>query len=236
MRSISLLSFSLAASGLLLLNTIALAGSLRANRRLSGFSPDNNRYIYLESYQNPVSELPEAKIQIINILSNTCVENGCLETEYGQDYPKISPKAAEDELLKKTVALRQTLGLTRLKVGTRLPLVFRAKQPDGSELVKVIVKQPNQVLQLRLIQESVPSVLRKGNADLDRASMRLEATYNFRKRSLSYLYNHQEGVQKYSIREVRLSPNQRNVVVLIDTTKQTWQGVVQTTSVQTFPL
>jgi len=236
MKAVSLFSLTLAASALFLSSSTASAESLRATRRLSGFSPDNNHYIYLESYRNPVSDLPEAKLQIVNVLNNACVERGCLESEYTQDSPQVSSKTAEDDLLKKSGVVRQTLGLTRLKVGTRLPLVFRAKEPDGTEVVKVILKQPDQVLQLRLIQESVPSVLRKGNADLDRASMRLEATYNYLKRTLGYLYNHQEGVQKYSVREVRLSPNRRNVVVLIDATKQTWQGVVQTTYVQAFPL
>jgi hypothetical protein len=66
--------------------------------------------------------------------------------------------------------------------------------------------------------------------------MQLVINYKFRKLSLGDLENYREAVQKYSIREVRLSPDRRNVVVLIDMTKPTYEGVVQTTLVQSFPI
>jgi predicted secreted protein len=66
--------------------------------------------------------------------------------------------------------------------------------------------------------------------------MRLVINYNNRKLTIGDLNNYREAVQKYSIREVRLSPNERNVVVLIDMTQPTYEGVLQTTFVQSFPL
>jgi predicted secreted protein len=66
--------------------------------------------------------------------------------------------------------------------------------------------------------------------------MSLEITQNSRKRSLGSLNNFRDGVEGYSIREVRLSPNGRNLVVLLNKVEPTFEGALETTLVQGFPL
>jgi predicted secreted protein len=66
--------------------------------------------------------------------------------------------------------------------------------------------------------------------------MRLIANFNYRQLTFGDLNNYREAVKKYSIREVRLSPNGDYLVVLIDMTQPTYDGVLQSTFVQSFPL
>jgi hypothetical protein len=91
-------------------------------------------------------------------------------------------------------------------------------------------------LQIRLQQKYIPSILSGGSSDVDRAAMQLVINYNNRRLTLGDLNNYRDVVTKYSIREVRLSPNGDNVVVLIDMTQPTYEGVLQTTFVQSFPI
>ena len=81
MKHVTLVSLSVVAIALVC-SSEGLATVFRANRRLSGFSPDSRYYVYLESFQNPVTEVPTAKIQIIEVANNSCVRNGCLKTDY----------------------------------------------------------------------------------------------------------------------------------------------------------
>ncbi len=231
----SLAALSLVAIALSL-GSDGLAAVFRSNRRLSGFSPDSRYYVYLESFQNPVTEVPTAKIQIIDVKTNSCVRNGCLKTDYDYSASNLTTKAAGDDLLQKTSQLRYDLELTLLKVGIRLPMIAREQNEDGSQTYKFMINDPKKPLEIRLEQKYIPAVKPGGNFGTERASMRLVANYNYRQLTVGDLENYREAVQKYSIREVRLSPNRRNVVVLIDMAQPTYEGVVQTTLVQSFPM
>ncbi|HEY9673453.1 MAG TPA: DUF2259 domain-containing protein [Waterburya sp.] len=236
MKRFSLVSLSLVAIALLSFGAQGLATVFRSSRRLSGFSPDSRYYVYLESFLNPVTEVPKAQIQVVNVATNSCVRDGCLNTEYDNSASTFTNKVAEDDLLNKTSVLRYDLKLTLLKVGIRLPMIARERNRDGSEMYKFLVNDPKQPLQITLQQKYIPAVKPGGSFETERASMQLVINYKFRKLSLGDLENYREAVQKYSIREVRLSPDRRNVVVLIDMTKPTYEGVVQTTLVQSFPI
>jgi hypothetical protein len=108
-------------------------------------------------------------------------------------------------------------------------------KPDKTEIVESRLN--NKPLQLRLEQKYIPSTFsRRGFGDVERSSMRLVINYDYRKLSLGDLDNYREAVQEYSIREVRLSPDGRNLVALIDMTQPTYEGVLLTTFVQSFPL
>jgi hypothetical protein len=92
-------------------------------------------------------------------------------------------------------------------------------------------------LQIRLEQKYIPSILSpRGSSDIERASMRLVINSKIGKMTIGDLNNYREAVKKYSIREVRLSPDGRKGVVLIDMTQPTYEGVLQTTFVQSFPI
>lgn len=236
MKYLSLLSFSLAVSAAFLISSEVGANVFRTTKRLSGFSPDGSHYIYLESYRDTGPEIPLALMQITNVRSNSCVENGCIKTEYGKDSAQLPIKAAEDDLLKRTLYLRQTLKLTYLKTGIRLPMIARFQEEDGTETVFAPLNNQGSILQVRLQQKYIPSVVRGGSDNVDRASLSLQITANYRKLSLGSLDNFRDTVLKYSIRELRLSPDKKAVIVLIDMTKTTFDGVLQTTLVQSFPI
>jgi len=236
MKRFSFVSLSMVAAAILLLGSQSLAAGLRASRRMSGFSPDSRYYLYLESFSNFVTEVPTAQIQIVEVGTNSCVRNGCLKTEYDNSASTLTTKAAGDDLLKKTGPLRYDLQLTLLKVGIRLPMIYRKPNPDGSEMYKFLINDPKQPLQITLQQKYIPAVEAGGSFGTERASMQLVVNYNYRQLTIGDLNNYREAVQKYSIREVRLSPNRRNAVVLIDMTQPTYEGVVHTTLVQTFPI
>jgi Predicted secreted protein (DUF2259) len=244
MKRSPLFVLPVAASIILLFNPEGLATAFKASHRMSGFSIDNSHYIYLESYRNSVTEVPTAQIEIINIENNSCVRDGCLETEYDRTAYSLTNKAAEDDLLNKTSTIRHDLGLNRLKVGIQLPIIERkinkdypiSSGIDRSETVSFRLNNPGEPLYIRLDQKYIPSALSGGSSGAARASMRLVVNYNYYRLTLGDLNNYRDAVTNYSIREVRLSPNRDNVVVLIDMTQPMEEGEIQTTFVQSFPL
>lgn len=237
MKRFFLISLSFSATAFLLLDFQALATVLKASRRLAGFSSDSSHYIYLESSRNTVTEVPLAQIQIVNVAKNTCEQDGCIKTEYDRSASNLSNQAAEYELLQKTLAIRQSLGLNRLKVGTQLPIIKRVSKPDRSETIQVRLPKQKEPMQIRLEQKYIPSILSpRGSSDIERAAMRLIINNKSRQLTVGSLDNYREAVQKYSIREVRLSPNGRNVVVLLNMTQPTYEGLLQSTFVQSFPI
>lgn len=236
LKGFCLFSVSFAAFTLCLLNSEGLATIFKTSRRLSGFSTDSRHYIYLESSRNSVTEVPTAQIQIVDVVTNACVKDGCIKTEYDRSSSNLSNQVAEDDLLKKTLLLRQTLQLTQLKVGLQLPIISHSIKPDKSETVQVRLNNQKQPLQIRMQQKYLPPVSAGGYVGVERAAMKLVITYNYRQLTLGDLNNYREAVQKYSIRDVRLSPNRKNVVVLIDMDQPTYEGLLQTTLVQSFPL
>ncbi|MCA1995296.1 MAG: DUF2259 domain-containing protein [Coleofasciculus sp. S288] len=236
MKRFSWFSLGIAASALLLLNASDAATVVKASRRFFGFSPDSRHYIYLESTRNPVTDVPMARLQIVNVATNSCVENGCIETEYDNSASNISNRAAEEELLRRTIQLRQTLRLNQLKVGISLPIISRSSYPGGTEILQVRVNNQTDPLQIRLEQRYMSPTSPGGTIGVERASMRLVINSKYSQLTLGDLNNYREAVKKYSIREVRLSPDKRNIVVLIDMIQPTYEGVLQTTFLQSFPL
>ncbi|HEY9730230.1 MAG TPA: DUF2259 domain-containing protein [Chroococcales cyanobacterium] len=230
------LFFLAIATSTLMFDLQGFAAVFNASRRLSGFSPDSRHYIYLESSRNPVTEVPTATIQIIDVAKNSCVSDGCLETEYDRSSSNLSNRAAEDELLGKTLPIRRELKLNQLKVGIPLPISVRSISPAKTETVQVRLQNQKQPLQISLQQKYRSSVAPGGSVTTEQSSMRLLIDYNYRRLTLGDLSNYRDTVKKYSIREVRLSPNGRNIVVLIEQTQATYEGVLQTTLVQSFPL
>lgn len=235
-KRVFLLSLSLSTIVFLLLDQ-ALATVVKASRRLAGFSSDSSHYIYLESSRNAVTEVPLAQIQIVNVGKNACERDGCLKTEYDRSASSLSNQAAEYELLQKTLEIRKNFGLNRLKVGTQLPITKRVNKPDKSETVQVSLPNQKEPMQIRLEQKYIPSILSpRGSSDIERASMRLIINNQSRQLTIGSLDNYRDAVQKYAIREVRLSPNGRNVVVLLEITQPTYEGLLQSTLVQSFPI
>ena len=199
--------------------------TFRATPRMAGFSPDGNYFIYLESSRDTGAGVPKSAMQLVEVASNRCIENGCIETQYGEEEAKTKTAEAETDLLKQTWKVRQDLNLTPPVAGNEIPIVSRSRAADGSETVTVRL-QNSQPLKLHLQQKRTA----------DKASMQLGVTYDGQQRSLDSLNNFRDKVLDYSIRQVTLSPDGRRVAVLITATKPAFEGTLGTTIVQGFVL
>ena len=230
MKILPLISLGILASAAIAVAPEALASTWRAAHRMSGFSADSNYYLYLESSRDTGAGIPKAKLQIVQVAANSCIKNGCIQTQYGEPDSNKSTKMAEDDLLKKSWNSRETLKLTPPQGGTKLNIISRTPGANGSETVAVKVNTAKP-LQIRLEQRQ-----KNASAGKESAAMRLVINHNGRQRVLGSLNNFQDWVFSFSIREVRLSPNGRNVVVLVDKTERTFEGVLKTTVVQGFVL
>lgn len=195
-----------------------------------GFSPDGNYFIYLESSRDTGAGIPKSQLQVIDVSANACIENGCLETSYREPEANLSISQAEDDLLKQSWKVRQTLKLTPPARGESLPILSRSRSPEGTETVLVRLAGEQEPLRLQLRQRQTGSEVERQTA------MQLEVVYQGQRRSLDSLSNFRERVLDYSIREVKLSPDGKSVAVLITTTKPTFEGTLGSTLVQSFVL
>ncbi|MBW4651308.1 MAG: DUF2259 domain-containing protein [Kastovskya adunca ATA6-11-RM4] len=234
MKHFKKLSILFATSTLLFFSAQALAAIFKTSHQQSGFSADSRHYLYLETTRDPVSEVPQAFLQIVNLPSNSCVTNGCIRT--GVEPTSPTTTAAAKELLDRTATLRQRLNLRNLKQGSKLPVLKRTRDDRGVETYTFRLNDAGQTLDVRMFQEHIPSVVYGGDGNIDRAALGLEVNYNYRKRTLSYLNNYREGIIRYNLREVRLSPNKQNVVIVMNVIKPASLGAMQATFVQSFPL
>jgi predicted secreted protein len=199
--------------------------TFRATPRMAGFSPDGNYFIYLESSRDTGAGVPKSMLQLMDVASNRCVENGCVETRYSEKEAEMKMADAETDLLKQTWKVRQDLNLTPPVEGTDVPILSRSRAADGSETVTVRLNN-SEPLTLYLQQKRAQ----------DKAAMQLAVNYNGQKRSLDSLNNFRDNVLDYSIRQVTLSPDGKRVAVLITATKPTFEGTLGTTIVQGFVL
>jgi predicted secreted protein len=218
----------LAVGAIALIASSGLANVFKSNQRMSGFSADGRHYIYLEDARDTGAGILTARLQIVDLASSTCVQNGCLVTHNSERQPN---KETADSLLRQTWKLRKSLGLTPPTAGTPLSTISQAIAANKTEIWNVRLNNSGSTVKLRLQQN-----LAQGTAGIGRAAISLEMTQNNRKRSLGSLNNFRDGVEGYSIREVRLSPNGRNLVVLLNKIEPTFEGVLETTLVQGFPL
>ncbi len=198
--------------------------TFRATPRMTGFSPDGNYFVYLESSQDTGAGIPKSVLQLVKLDGNRCVEDACVETHYSEKEAGMKLSEAESELLKQTWKVRQDLNLTPPVAGIEIPIVSRSRTVDGSETVTMRLN--NRDLQLHLQQKSTQ----------DKASMQLGVNYDGQQRSLDTLTNFRDNVLDYSIRQVKVSPDGKRVAVLITATKPTFEGTLGTTLVQGFAL
>ena len=199
--------------------------TFQATPRMAGFSPDGNYFIYLESSRDTGAGVPKLRLQLVDVASNRCVENGCIETRSGEKDAGTPIADAETALLKQTWKVRQDLNLTPPVTGTEIPILSRSRAADGSETVTVRLNN-SEPLTLYLQQKRAQ----------DKAAMQLAVNHNGQKRSLDSLNNLRDNVLDYSIRQVTLSPDGKRVAILITATKPTFEGTLGTTIVQGFVL
>jgi predicted secreted protein len=220
----------LAIGTLALVATQAIATTFRTTQRMAGFSSDSNYYVYLESSVNTGSGIPKAAIQIVDVSANACIRTGCVETSYRDPDANLSAADAENDLLRRTWSLRQSLLLTPPVAGTRLTVISRSRTANGTETVNFgDSRQPIRVV----LQQRNQNV---DNPSTSRSAMQLDITYGGTRRSLDSLNNFRNQVVRYSIRDVYVSSDRQSAVILITATKPTFEGTLDTTLVQSFDL
>jgi predicted secreted protein len=201
---------------------------------MAGFSEDGRFYLYLESSRDTGAGIPKSRLQVIDIAANRCVSDGCLETNYGEGDADRTLEEAENSLLQKTSAIRQTLQITSPKLGSSVVMEGQSRLADGTETVTL--RMNNRTIPVQLKQQRQRSVSFGGTAERDQAAMQLEVQVANQKKMVDSLENYREWVLDYSIRDAYLSPDGKYVVLLITATKPTFEGTLATTLVQGFEL
>jgi len=208
--------------------------NFRSQQRMAGFSEDGRFYLYLESSRDTGAGIPKSRLQVIDIAANRCVSDGCLETNYGEGDADRTLEEAENSLLQKTSAIRQTLQITSPKLGSSVVMEGQSRLADGTETVTL--RMNNRTIPVQLKQQRQRSVSFGGTAERDQAAMQLEVQVANQKKMVDSLENYREWVLDYSIRDAYLSPDGKYVVLLITATKPTFEGTLATTLVQGFEL
>ena len=209
------------------------APSQRTLEKKAGFSADGRYFLYLESWRDLGAGIPKSALQMVEVAKNACVEAGCVETQYGEVDAGLSLEVAEKTLLKQAQTLRKNLQLENPVAGTSLPITQRSRTTNGTETVTVDIGTGKPVMQIRLQQNATVSPMFGGTAQKDQASMQLQATYGSKSKAISL---NQDGAVGFSIREVVLSPNGKNIVVLLTSTQRAFEGTLGKTLVQGFEL
>jgi predicted secreted protein len=209
------------------------APSQRTLQKKVGFSADGRYYLYLESWRDLGAGIPKSALQVVDVSKNTCVDGGCVETQYGEVDAGLSLEVAEKNLLQQTQTLRKNLQLETPATGTSLTIEARSRTPDGTETATVNLGAGKPAMQIRLQQNATVSPLFGGTAQKDQASLQLQVNYGSKTRAISL---NQDGAVGFSIREVMRSPNGKNVVVLLTSTQRAYEGTLGKTLVQGFEL
>jgi predicted secreted protein len=198
---------------------------------MAGFSTDGRHFLYLESSRDTGAGIPKSRLQVVNVAANACQPEACIATRYGESDANLPTQTAEESLLKQTWQVRQTLQLTPPVSGAELSIVARSRQPNGTELVTVRLKDGDS-LQLQLQQKRIASIHHGGTAVRDRAAMQLQVSRGGQSRLIGSLNDFRDDVLDYSIRGVKLSPDGKRVAILLTATTPTFEGTLATTLVQ----
>lgn len=217
------------------LTTATTSVTQQANQTLNGFSIDSRHFIYLESWRDTGAGIPQATLQIINLTENTCVKQGCLQTNYGETDANLSLQTAEDHLLQQTQALRQTLNLTQPIAGTRLPILSKSRTPDGFETMTIQLNN-GQPLQIRLKQTKETAQLTEKTDEKDRTAIELTAIYQGKKYLISDPHQWHDWTVNFSLREVQQSPDGKQLAVLLTAEKRAFEGTLGKTAIQSLAL
>jgi len=209
------------------------APSQRTLQKKAGFSADGRYFLYLESWRDLGAGIPKSALQMVDVAKNACVEAGCMETQYGEVDAGLSLEVAEKNLLKQTQTLRKNLQLEALVAGTSLPITQRSRTPNGTETATVNLGTGKPAMQIQLQQNVTVSSMFGGTAQKDQASLQMQMNYGSKTRAIEL---NQDGAVGFSIREVVLSPNSKNIVVLLTSTQRTFEGTLGKTLVQGFEL
>ncbi|MEX0268440.1 DUF2259 domain-containing protein [Leptolyngbyaceae cyanobacterium UHCC 1019] len=211
------------------------APSQRTLPKKAGFSADGRYYLYLESWRDLGAGIPKSALQVVDVAKNACVETGCTETQYGEVDAGLSLDVAEKNVLQQTQTLRQNLQLETPAAGTNLTITQRSRTPDGTETATVNLGAGKPTMQIRLQQTATVSSMFGGTAPKDQASMQMQVNYGAKTRAIG-LNMPQDWIVGFSIREVILSPNGKNIVVLLTSTQRIFEGTLGKTLVQGFEL
>ncbi|PZV16167.1 MAG: DUF2259 domain-containing protein [Leptolyngbya sp.] len=211
------------------------APSQRTLQKNAGFSADGRYFLYLESWRDLGAGIPKSALQVVDVAKNACVEAGCIETQYGEVDAGLSLEVAEKNVSQQTQTLRKNLQLETPIAGTSLPITQRSRTPDGTETATVDLGTGTPPMQIRLQQTATVSPMFGGTAQKDQALMQLQVNYGAKSKAIG-LTTPQDWTVGFSIREVVLSPNGKNVVVLLTSTQRAYEGTLGKTLVQGFEL
>jgi len=180
------------------------------NLDMLGFSPNSKFFVLVESMTEGNTGIARAKINVMDVAINGCVQNGCLTASGSQENLKTEDKVL-NELYGKTKGLRQRLSLTQKQLGG-----YQAEGPffQGNNCSgNAYYLYDNLKFSVRLQQKSTTGVY----VPYKKTSMQLDVTledYNVTV-VLDSLDNYREFIDKYQLGYMFVSPNKTNIAILI---------------------
>jgi predicted secreted protein len=194
----------------LLANAFPIAVAIDWNLDMLGFSPNSKYFVLAESMTERSTGIARAKINIMNVAINGCVQNGCLTASGSEKNLKTEDKVL-NELYRKTQYLRQRLGLTQKRLGgyqAEGPF-FRGDNCNGH----AYYLYDNLTFSVRLQQQGRTGVY----PPYTKAAMQLNVTLEEYDVTvvLDSLDNYREFIDRYQLGYLFVSPNKTNVAILV---------------------
>lgn len=202
----------------------ALNPTWRATEGLAGFSSAGTHYLYLESSRDTGAGVPTSTLQLVDLATNRCLPNSCLQTHYRESDAPRSLQDSEASLLATATQARQTGQLMELVPGQRLEVRSRSRTQDGQETVTFALPSGIPV-EIQLRQHRVPH-------DIPQAALQLTVRHQGKTQVLGSLQALRPQVLDYSLRAVHLAPDGQHLAIWVTALQPTFEGTLGTTWVQ----
>ncbi len=182
------------------------------NLDMLGFSANSQFFILVESITEDYSDTVDgasARIMIMDVAKNKCLDGGCLSVHGTQDEGKSElPKTEEAQLravYSKTWRLRKKRKLTPPKIGytTEGPFFEENNCKTAYYLFQ------DQQIGVTLQQNIVPYKYAR------KASVQLEVSREDISKTIDSIENYRDNAQRYQLGRLFVSPNQKNMAILI---------------------
>ncbi|MDM8557257.1 DUF2259 domain-containing protein [Candidatus Parabeggiatoa sp. HSG14] len=194
-----------------------------------GFSSDSQFFVLIESVIEDGSGIPTAKIIIADIATNECVRSGCFSKEGSEE--EDDELQVLSKVYQKTWKLRKKLKLTPPRIGYQAkgPLFDKERKTNyyvyDNQKIYVDMQQktmpgPDEFYEKAAVQLTVSSVSKKDKV----------------KKVLDSLSNYRQGVQKYELGNLYVSPDKKSIAILVRVFYLGFEGADIRTIVQTAKL
>jgi hypothetical protein len=177
------------------------------NLDMLGFSSNSRFFILVESMAEQTTA--SARIIIMDVTKNQCLEGGCFFVDSTQYEPKNTQVESEEDLLEivysKSWRLRKKRKLTRPKIGYTTSGPFF----DENNCKTAYYLFQDQPIWVTLKQDIIPYRRTR------KASVQLEVSGENFSKTIDSIKNYRDQAQHYQLGRLFVSPNRKNLAILI---------------------